>query len=246
MSEQFEWKVLSEGTLGKAAPEKKLRLGVLISGSGSNLQAIIDAIESHELPGVEIALVLSNNANAYGIQRALTHKLPLIYLPWRKFPAGSSLHEMTPNEAQIASLLHFFQVDLVVLAGWMRILSAPFLEQFTHCVINIHPALLPREGGGESYTLSNGEQIPVFRGINAVKLALEAGVQVTGSSVHYVTPVVDAGPVICQQELPIESGESEEHLHERLKGVEHRLIVAAIRQLRAFPGRTAYETGKID
>lgn len=231
MSEQFEWKVLGEGTSGKTGPGKKLRLGVLISGSGSNLQAIIDAIAGQELPHAEIALVLSNNAKAYGIQRALTHKIPVSYVPWRTFPVEASLREMTPNETQIASLLRIFQVDLLVLAGWMRILSAPFLEQFPKRVINIHPALLPREGAGETYTLSNGEQIPVFRGINAVKMALEAGVQTTGSSVHYVTPVVDAGPVICQQELSIEPGESAEHLHERLKVVEHRLIVKALQQI---------------
>lgn len=231
MSEQFEWKVLGESTPGKAAPEKKLRLGVLISGSGSNLQAIIDAIESNALPGVEIALVISNKAGAAGIQRALKHKLPVIYLPWRKFPAGAFLREMTPNEAQIAGLLRFFSVDLIVLAGWMRIFSAPFLEQFANRVINIHPALLPKAGSGDVYTLSSGEQIPVLRGINVVKMALEAGLQATGSSVHYVTPVVDAGPVICQQELSIEPGDTEESLHERLKVVEHRLVVEALRQL---------------
>lgn len=227
MSDQIAGKMLSEGT----KPEKKFRLGVLISGSGSNLQAIISAIINHELPDVEIALVVSNNAKAFGIQRALVHKVPVIYLPWRTRLAGAKPTEMTPTEAQIAGLLHLFQVDLVVLAGWMRIFSAPFLEQFTKRMINIHPALLPREGAGEIYTLSNGEQIPVFRGINAVEKALEAGVAVTGGSVHYVTPVVDAGPVICQQELPIEPGESEEQLHERLKKIEHQLVVEAIRQL---------------
>lgn len=231
-AESFEWRVMgNEGLPGKPAPEKKLRLGVLISGSGTNLQAIIDAIESHELPDVEIALVISNNAQATGIQRALKHKLPVIYLPWRKFPAAAFMHEMTPNEAQIAGLLQFFRVDLVVLAGWMRILSAPFLERFANRVINIHPALLPREGAGETYTLSSGEQIPVFRGMHAAQMALDAGISTTGSSVHYVTPVVDAGPVICQQEVAIQSGDTEESLQERLKTVEHRLIVDAIRQL---------------
>jgi phosphoribosylglycinamide formyltransferase-1 len=123
-----------------------------------------------------------------------------MYLPWSKFPANAFLCEMNPNEARIASLLQLFQVDLVVLAGWMRILSAPFLEQFVNRVINIHPALLPREGSGETYTLSTGESIPVFRGMHCVKMALDAGVNTTGSSVHYVTPVVDAGPasVFCQ------------------------------------------------
>ena len=228
-SEQFEWKVM--GTPGSHSLEKKLRLGVLISGSGSNLQAIIDACEGGKLPGVEIALVISNNANAFGIQRALKHKIPVIYLPWRKFPAGAFLHEMTPNEGRIAGLLKFFRVDLIVLAGWMRILSAPFLEQFTRRVINIHPALLPREGTGETYTLSSGETIPVLRGVNAVKMALDAGLKTTGSSVHYVTAEVDAGPVICQQEIAIEPNDTEESLHERLKAAEHRLLIEAIRQL---------------
>ncbi len=224
----------TRGTLsafGNHSPEKKLRLGVLISGSGTNLQAIIDAVENGSLSNVEIALVISNNAKAAGIQRALQHKLPVIYLPWRAYPAGAFLQEMTPNEVQVAGLLQFFRVDLVVLAGWMRILSAPFLERFERRVINIHPALLPREGAGETYTLSNGEQIPVFRGMHAAQMALDAGVSITGSSVHYVTPIVDAGPVICQQEVAIEPGDTAECLQERLKKIEHGLIVEAIRQL---------------
>lgn len=230
-AERFEWRVMHEGTPGRPVPERKLRLGVLISGSGTNLQAIIDAVESGALPNVEIALVVSNSAKAAGIQRALNHKLPLIYLPWHKSPAGASLLEMTPNEAQMAGLLQFFRVDLVVLAGWMRILSAPFLEHFANRVINIHPALLPREGAGEMYTLSNGQQIPVFRGMHAPQMALNAGVSITGSSVHYVTAVIDAGPVICQREVAIKPGDTAESLQERLKLVEHELIVEAIKQL---------------
>lgn len=220
-----------------AHPQKKLRLGVLISGSGSNLQALIDATEHDELPGVEIALVLSHNAGAYGIQRALTHRLPVTYLPWRPLPAN--LHEMTANEVLLAGLLRCFRVDLIVLAGWMRILSAPLLEQFAHRVINIHPALLPREGTGPTCTLSSGETIPALRGMHVVKMALDAGLTATGSSVHYVTADVDAGPVICQQEVPIEPGDSEERLHARLKEVEHRLIVEAIRHVQRTEGRQA-------
>jgi phosphoribosylglycinamide formyltransferase-1 len=226
---QFEWKVLGESMPGEREPGRNLRLAVLISGSGTNLQAIIDAIEDGKLPNTEIALVISNNAAAYGIQRALQHKVPVIYLPWRKFPAGAFMHEMTPNEARIAGLLQFFRVDLVVLAGWMRIFSPPFLDQFARRVINIHPGLLPPEGTGETYRLSNGKTIPVLRGLNTVKKALEAGLNVTGSSVHYVTAEVDAGPVICQQEVPIKPDDTEESLHERLKEVEHGLIVEAIR-----------------
>ncbi|HEY1351194.1 MAG TPA: phosphoribosylglycinamide formyltransferase [Ktedonobacteraceae bacterium] len=216
---------------GGALPKHQLRLGVLISGSGSNLQALIDATEQGELPGVEIALVLSHSAGAYGIVRALKHGLPVTYLPWRRSSSAAALREMTLSEQQLVGLLHWFHVDLVVLAGWMRILSAPFLEQFARRVINIHPALLPREGAGLTCTLSSGETIPALRGMHVVKMALDAGLTVTGSSVHYVTAVVDAGPVICQQEVPIEPEDTEELLHNRLKAVEHRLIVEAIRQV---------------
>ena len=197
-----------------------LRLGILISGTGSNLQALIDAIESGELTDVEIALVVSNKANAYGLQRALKHNLPAIYLPWK---------ERMESEARLAALLHLFEVDLIVLAGWMRILSASFVEQFPQRIINVHPALLPDDGTGNAYTTNDGSQTPIFRGLHVVKQALDAGVKVTGSTVHYVTPEVDAGPVICREEVKVEVGDTEESLHERLKLVEHRLIVEAVR-----------------
>jgi phosphoribosylglycinamide formyltransferase-1 len=197
-----------------------LRLGVLISGSGSNLQALIDAIERQQLPGVEIALVVSNKADAYGLQRALKHRLPAIYLPWSQRNVGTQFNApasaMSESESRLTALLHLFQVDLIVLAGWMRILSAAFLEQFPQRVINIHPALLPDNGTGSTFTTRNGTQIPVFRGLHAVQQALDAGVKSTGSCVHFVTPEVDAGPVICREEVVIEEGDTEETLHERV------------------------------
>ncbi|HYX51142.1 MAG TPA: formyltransferase family protein, partial [Ktedonobacteraceae bacterium] len=116
-----------------------LRLGVLISGSGSNLQAIIEAIKTQQLPDVEIVLVVSNKADAYGLQRALKHKLPAIYLPWTQRPVKEqyivpaitvSRPTMSESESRLTALLQLFRVDVIVLAGWMRILSAPFLEQF--------------------------------------------------------------------------------------------------------------------
>ena len=216
-----------------------LRLGVLISGTGSNLQALIEAIESQQLPGVEIALVVSNKADAYGLQRALTHKLPAIYLPWIQRPVGTpciareitvSKPTMSISESRLTTLLRLFQVNLIVLAGWMRILSAAFLEQFPQHVINIHPALLPDDGTGSTFTTKNGTHLPVFRGLHAVQQALDAGVTITGSCVHFVTPEVDAGPVICREEVAIEEEDTEESLHERLKLVEHRLIVEAVRK----------------
>lgn len=201
-----------------------LHIAVLISGSGGNLQALIDAIESKKLPDAEIALVVSSIPGAYGLQRALRHKLSAIYLPWKQRAEG---------EVKLAALLHLFQVDLIVLAGWMHILSASFLDQFPQRIINIHPALLPDDGTGETYVTSDGTLIPVFRGLHAVQQALDAGVKVTGSTVHHVTPAVDAGPVICREEVVIEPGDSEESLHERLKTVEHTLIVEAVRKFLA-------------
>ncbi len=218
--------------------KSSLRLGVLISGSGSNLQAIIEAIETQQLPGVEIALVVSNKADAYGLQRALKHKLPAIYLPWVQRTVGAQFiapkPTMSESESQLTILLHLFQVDLIVLAGWMRILSTAFLEQFPQRIINIHPALLPDDGTGSTFTTKNGTQIPVFRGLHAVQQALDAGVKITGSCVHFVTPEVDAGPVICREEVLIEEGDTEETLHKRLKVVEHRLIVEAVGGLKVL------------
>ena len=199
-----------------------LRLAVLISGSGSNLQALIDAIESKRLPNAEIVLIVSSKPGAYGLQRALRHKLPAIYLPWKQRAGG---------EIKLAALLQLFQADLIVLAGWMHILSARFLDQFPKRVINLHPALLPDDGTGEMYVTSDGTSIPVFRGLHAVQQALDTGVKVTGSTVHYVTPTVDAGPVICREEIAIKEGDSEESLHKRIKMVEHRLIVEAVRAI---------------
>ena len=201
--------------------ERCLRLGILVSGSGSNLQALIDAIESKELSDVEIALVVSNKADAQGLQRALRHKIPAIYLPWK---------QPLESEAKLMALLHLFQVDLIVLAGWMRILSASFLAQFPEQVINLHPALLPDDGLGTNFITGDGIAIPVFRGLHAVRQALDARVKVTGSTVHYVTAEVDAGPVVCREEVAIEEGDTEESLHERIKAVEHRLVVEAVRR----------------
>ena len=241
--ESFAWKIPRKlHTSGKPeetseTPQHSLRLGVLISGSGSNLQALIDAIENKQLTEVEIALVVSNNANAYGVQRALKHNVPVIYLPWVRLAGAQFIApqkgEMSESEVKLTALLQLFKVDLIVLAGWMRILSAAFLEQFPQQVINLHPALLPDDGTGHTYTTHDGTPIPVFRGLHAVKQALDAGVKVTGSTVHYVTPEVDAGPVICREEVAIVPGDTEESLHERIKAVEHRLIVEAVRMCKS-------------
>ncbi len=199
------------------------RIAVLVSGSGSNLQALLDGSERHELPNVEIALVVSNKANAVGLQRALIAKIPTLYLPW-----SWTRQEV---EAKLTALFALFQIDLIVLAGWMRIFTPDFIAQYPNRIINLHPALLPDDGQGNTFTTSDGSVVPVLRGLHVVKRALDASMKVTGSTVHYVVPEVDAGPMICRQEVPIEEGDTEETLHERIKQVEHSLIVEAVKNL---------------
>lgn len=203
----------------ETSSRRQLRIAVLVSGSGSNLQALIDASESQRLPGVEIVLVVSNKADAQGLQRALRHKIPAIYLPWVK--------QREKSEAKLAGLLDLFQADLIVLAGFMRIFTPGFIAQYPQRIINLHPALLP-DDGGDTYITSDGSSIPAFRGIHVVPRALEAGVKVTGTTVHYVIPEVDAGPVILREEVRIEDDDTEETLHERIKELEHRLVVEAV------------------
>lgn len=203
----------------ETSSRRQLRIAVLVSGSGSNLQALIDASESQRLPGVEIVLVVSNKADAQGLQRALRHKIPAIYLPW--------VQQREKSEAKLAGLLDLFQADLIVLAGFMRIFTPGFIAQYPQRIINLHPALLP-DDGGDTYITSDGSSIPAFRGIHVVPRALEAGVKVTGTTVHYVIPEVDAGPVILREEVRIEDDDTEETLHERIKELEHRLVVEAV------------------
>ena len=200
---------------------RPLRLVVLISGSGSNLQALIDAIENKQLTNVEIALVISNKADAYGLQRALKHRVPAIYVPWKQRAAA---------EARIAALIQLFQADLIVLAGFMRILSADFFSQATQPMINLHPSLLPADGTATIYTTSNGTVIPALRGLHVVQRAIDEHLPVTGCTVHYVIPAVDAGPVICRAEVPIVTDDTEETLQERIKQLEHKLVVEAVQK----------------
>ncbi len=199
------------------------RIAVLVSGSGSNLQALLDANERHELPNVEIALVVSNKANAIGLQRALNSKIPTLYLPW-SWPQQEV-------EAKLTAVFALFQIDLIVLAGWMRIFTPDFITQYPNRIINLHPALLPDDGQGTTFTTSNGSVVPVLRGLHVVNRALESGMKVTGSTVHYVVPEVDAGPMICRQEVLIEDNDTEETLHERIKQVEHKLIIEAVKRI---------------
>lgn len=193
------------------------QLAVLISGFGSNLQAIIDAVEAGNLPGVELSLVVSNRREAYGIQRAIQSGVPVVYFPLAPYSrAGRPRREY---DADLAALVQAFDVEWVVLAGWMLVLGQAFLDRFPHRVINLHPALPG-----------------TFPGTQAIQRAFEAygrgEIEHTGVMVHLVPDEgVDVGPVVLQEEVEIRPGDSLGALEERIHAVEHRLLVEAVRGL---------------
>jgi formyltetrahydrofolate-dependent phosphoribosylglycinamide formyltransferase len=187
------------------------RLVVLISGSGTNLQAILDAIAAKML-AAELVLVVSNRKAAYGLVRAAEAGIPTLYLPLKPYTdAGKS---RTDYDLDLAECVRRFSPDLIVLAGWMHVLSAAFLSQFPNQVINLHPALPA-----------------AFPGAEAIRRTFEAfqrgNVKHGGCMVHYVVPEVDAGPVIAQISVPIEADDTLEAFEARLHAAEHRLIVEA-------------------
>jgi phosphoribosylglycinamide formyltransferase-1 len=185
---------------------KRLRLGVLVSGRGTNLQAILDAITRGELDA-EVALVICNHKEACAIERAERAGVPAGVLIQKEYGSRQE------HQRAIADSLDKAKVDLVVCAGWDRIFTHDFVERFLGQIINIHPSLLPSFAGG----------------LHAVKSALEYGVKVTGCTVHFVTHDLDSGPVILQAAVPVLPDDTEETLGERIHVEEHRLLVEAIR-----------------
>lgn len=198
------------------------RIVVLASGSGSNLQALIDATRSGELQA-EVAAVISDRPDAGALQRAEHAGIPAVTVPLRGRRSATARAEF---ERQLADEIATFAPDLLVLAGWMLILGQPVLERYQGRVINVHPALLP--DGSESQMQSSCGTVPVLRGAHAVRDALRMGLPVTGATVHVVTPVVDTGPVLLREEVPILEGDDQERLHERIKQVEHVLLPRAV------------------
>jgi len=198
------------------------RIAVLISGFGSNLQAIIDAVEEGKLPGVEIGLVISNRSDAYGIERAVRHGIPVVTFPLA--PYARAGRPRSEYDADLAAILKAFDVSWVVMAGWMHVLSDAFLAHFDSRVVNLHPALPG-----------------AFPGTEAIERAYEAyqrgEIDHTGVMVHLVPDdAVDAGPVVVKEVVPIRAQDSLNELEERIHAVEHRLLVEALRQLLCVGG----------
>lgn len=209
--------------------KKSFRVAVLASGNGSNLQALIDATRSGALPEhVRIVLVMSDRGDAFVLQRALNAGLPAIFLPLPKASdAAARARKRAAWELDIATMINSFNPDLVILSGFMRVLSPEFLTLCQAPLINQHPALLP-EDSADTLTTRDGYVIPALRGAHVVADALRQGLPITGCTVHRVTTLVDDGPVLASAEVPIQPTDTEESLHERIKAEEHRLIVEVV------------------
>ena len=175
-------------------------LAVLISGNGSNLQAIIDGCADGKIDAT-IHCVISNVADAFGLQRARQAGIPTHTLAHGDYP-DRSLYD-----AELARLLDGYGVELIVLAGFMRILGATFINKYAHRIINLHPSLLPRH-----------------KGLDTHARVLEAGDKVHGASVHFVTADLDSGPVITQASIPVEADDTVETLQYKIHGLEHKIL----------------------
>jgi len=191
-------------------------LGVLGSGSGSNMQAILDAIDAGTLDA-RISIVLSDNPDAFILERARQRGIETGIIDCGGFKTKF------PEEAQqeTAARLKAAGVDLVCLAGFLRLVKRPLLEAFPSRILNIHPALLP-----------------AFPGLESWKQALDAGVSETGATVHYVDEGMDTGPVILQQRVPVLPGDTAESLHARIQIAEHQLYPEAIKRVDAMTSGT--------
>ena len=183
---------------------RQVPISVLISGGGTNLQSIIDAIEAKKLDA-KIEFVLSNKADAYGLARAKNHGISTEVLDHKNFPSREAYDQA------VVDLLHGHGVELVVLAGFMRLLSPVFIKSYSNRIMNIHPALLP-----------------AFPGLHVQKKALEHGVRFAGCTVHFVNEECDEGPIIIQAAVPVFADDTEEALAARILKQEHQIYPRAI------------------
>ncbi len=184
---------------------KKVKLGVLVSGRGSNLQAIIDNIEKGKL-SAEIAVVISDQADAYALERARTCNIPGVHAS-----AEGYKNKRIAYDTLLVQELQKYNVELVCLAGFMRIISPVLIKAYPNRILNIHPALLPS-----------------FPGLHVQKAALDHGVRFSGCTVHFVDEGMDTGPIIIQAVVPVLDHDTEDSLSERILKQEHRIYSRAI------------------
>jgi len=189
--------------------QNPVNLGVLVSGTGSNLQAILDSVAAGSL-NANVRVVISNKPDVQALERARRAGVPALTIPHQQFPSREAF-----DRALITALAEA-QVDWVVLAGFMRVLTAQFLSAFPGRIINIHPSLLP-----------------AFPGVDAIKQALAYGVKLSGCTVHFVNRGVDSGKIIAQRAVPVEVGDDLATLSARIHAAEHELFVSALQEIAA-------------
>src|SRR5277367_803254 len=181
------------------------RIGVLLSGRGSNFEALADSLASSRIPNAEIAIVISNRENAPGLDRAKARQIPALSIPSKGL-------ERETYDRQVVAVLNEHKVDLVCLAGYMRLLSPFFVTNFPNRILNIHPSLLPS-----------------FPGLESQRQALEYGVKFAGCTVHFVDENLDAGPIVLQSVVPVRDDDTEDTLSARILQEEHKIYSQAVR-----------------
>lgn len=187
---------------------RRIRIGVLASGGGTNLQAIIDSCERGEIDG-DVVVVISNVPEAYALERARKHRIDAFAFPHKGMTREA-------HEADIIACLEQHQVDLVVLAGYLRMLTPALTAKYAGRLMNTHPALLPSFGGEGMH------------GLNVHQAVLDYGCKVSGCTIHFVTLDVDGGPIIAQKAVPVLENDTAETLQERVLKEEHKLLPRAI------------------
>jgi len=183
----------------------KKRIGVLLSGRGSNFEALAESVAAGRIPNAEISIVISNREGAPGIERANARGIRTRVIPSKGL-------EREAYDRQVAAVLEEHKIDLICLAGYMRLLSPYFVAKFPNRILNIHPSLLPS-----------------FPGLESQRQALEYGVKVAGCTVHFVDENLDAGPIILQSVVPVKDDDTEESLNARILKEEHRIYSEGVR-----------------
>jgi len=193
-----------------------VRIGILISGRGSNMVALVDAVKSGEIPNSEVAIVISDKRDAPGLEKARAQGIETVVIE----RSGRTREE---HDVEIAAKLKEKGVELICLAGYMRLLSPRFIQEFPDRIVNIHPSLLP-----------------AFPGLDAQKQAFDHGVKITGCTVHFVNEDLDAGRIVLQRPVEVKDGDTAAVLAARILDEEHKLYVEAVKRLvREFQVQTA-------
>ena len=193
-----------QGRFEEKREENMIYIAVLASGRGTNLQAIIDAIKARKIDG-KIKIVISDNPKAYALKRAQDNQIDTMVFPYKQYKSKREY------EQEILNCLITNNIELITLAGYMRLLGSRIIKEYRHRIINIHPALLPS-----------------FPGLHAQRQAIEYGVKVSGCTVHFVDEGMDTGPIILQKAVEVRQSDSEETLSERILVYEHQLLPRAI------------------